>query len=455
MRTILLGLLLCMVGSAYASKLDSLRAHAWGQGPVYHIDVEGLVDNGLARYIDRALTEAESREAALVVLHIDTFGGLVVAADAIRQRILESPVKTLAFVDRNAISAGALIAYAADYIVMSPGSVMGAATVVEGGSGEAASEKAQSAMRALMRTTAEENGRDPKIAEAMVDPTIDLPGLAPEGQLLTLSAQEALREGVSDGTFSSLGALLEDLNLESAELVMHEAKSLETILRFFGSPAVQSILLLMMLGGLYFELQTPGMGFPSAIALVGALLFFAPSYALGLVESWEILVLLLGIGLIVVELFVFPGFGVAGISGLVLTLGALFMMLVGNVGFHFPALPDLSHAILTLAISLVLLIGFAMVLGRSLSHSNAGGLVFEGVMSREAGYESQSRAQVPVGSEGIALTSLRPSGAVQIGDTRYDALAEGDMIERNAHVMVVRVRANEVIVKEVHPPQPS
>lgn len=455
MHALLIGLCLLTASWAQASGLDSLRVRTWAPGPVYHIDVEGLVDNGLARYIDRALTEAESREAALVVLHIDTFGGLVVAADAIRQRILESPVKTLAFVDRNAISAGALIAYAADYIVMSPGSVMGAATVVEGGSGEAASEKAQSAMRALMRTTAEENGRDPKIAEAMVDPTIDLPGLAPEGQLLTLSAQEALREGVSDGIYASLETLLESINLTSAELVMHEAKQLETILRFFGSPAVQSILLLLMLGGLYFELQTPGMGFPSAIALVGALLFFAPSYALGLVESWEILVLLLGIGLIVVEVFVFPGFGVAGISGLVLTLGALFMMLVGNVGFSFPAFPDLSHAIMTLAFSLVMLIALVMLVGKNMSTSNAGGLVFEGVMSREEGYESQTRVNVPIGSEGIALTSLRPSGAVQIDGTRYDALAEGDMIERSMPVVVVRVRANEVIVKEIRHTQPS
>lgn len=455
MRTFLLGILLFTASWAQASRLDSLRAGTWASGPVYHIDVDGLIDNGLARYLDRAFTEAESRDAALVILHIDTFGGLVVAADAIRQRILESPVKTLAFVDRNAISAGALIAYAADYIVMSPGSVMGAATVVEGGSGEVASEKSQSAMRALMRTTAEENGRDPKIAEAMVDPSIDVPGLSPEGQLLTLSAQEALRVGVSDGMFASLDLLLESLNLVSAELVMHEAKRLETVLRFFGSPAVQSILLLLMLGGLYFELQTPGMGFPSGIALIGALLFFAPSYALGLVEYWEILVLLIGIGLIVVELFVLPGFGVAGISGLVLSLGALFMMLVGNVGFHFPAFPDLSQAILTLAATLVMLIAFGLFTGRTLTQTNAGGLVFEAVMSREAGYESQARVNVALGSEGIALTSLRPSGAVLIGDTRYDALAEGDMIERNAPVVVVRVRANEVIVKEIRPIQPS
>jgi len=455
MRALLFGLCLLSVSWAEASGLDSLRVRSWAQGPVYHIDVEGLVDNGLARYIDRALTEAEARDAALVVLHIDTFGGLVVAADAIRQRILGSSVKTLAFIDRNAISAGALIAYAADYIVMSPGSVMGAATVVEGGSGEAASEKAQSAMRALMRTTAEENGRDPKIAEAMVDPSINLPGLAPEGQLLTLSAQEALREGVSDGIYSSLQALLESINLGDAEVVMHEAMQLETILRFFGSPAVQSILLLLMLGGLYFELQTPGMGFPSGIALLGALLFFAPSYALGLVESWEILVLLLGLGLILLEVFVFPGFGVAGISGITLVVGSLFMMLVGNVGFHFPAFPDLSQAIMTLAISLVMLIALVMFMGKSLSQSNEGGLVFEEVMSREDGYESQARVHVAIGSTGVALTALRPSGAVQIDGVRYDGLAEGDMIERNAAVQVVRVRANEVIVTEITRTQPS
>ena len=233
---------------------------AFAEGPVFVVPIEGMIDNGLSRYIERALEDAAEKDAALVLFQIDTFGGLVDAADKIRKELLDAPMPTVAFIDKNAASAGALISYAADRIVMVPGASIGAATVVEGGTGEAAPDKYQSYMRGLMRATAEANGRDPKIAESMVDETLEVKGISEAGKVLTLSAQEALRFGVADKILETSDEVIEAFGLSEAELVAHQESAAERVLRFLGSPVVQSILMLMMLGGLYFELQTPGVG---------------------------------------------------------------------------------------------------------------------------------------------------------------------------------------------------
>ena len=299
---------------------------------------------------------------------IDTFGGLVEAADAIRKSILSSTVPTVAVIDRNAASAGALIAYANDRIVMVPGASMGAATAVDQ-TGTYASEKVQSYMRGIMRATAEATGRDPQIAEAMVDETLSVPGVVDEGELLTVSSDEALKLGIADAVLASGDATVAALGLEDASQEQHAASRAEQVLRFLGSPVLASLLLMMMMGGLYFEIQTPGVGFAGAIALIGAALFFAPHYLLGLVESWEIALFVVGVALILVEVFVTPGFGVFGISGIVLTLGALLISLIPNVGFRFPTDGDITRATTTLAAALVLLALFAVSIGRMIPRS--------------------------------------------------------------------------------------
>ena len=229
-----------------------------GTGPAFVVPVTGMIDNGLARYIERALGDADGEMASIVVLNIDTFGGLVDAADRIRKDLLDSSIPVVAFIDKNAASAGALISYAADRIVMVPGASIGAATVVEGGSGDAAPDKYQSYMRGLMRATAEANGRDPSIAESMVDPSLEVKGVSEAGKVLTLSSQEAVRLGVADRILPSVADVLEAFGLPATAAVSHQETAAERVLRFLGSPVIQSLLMLMMLGGLYFELQTPG-----------------------------------------------------------------------------------------------------------------------------------------------------------------------------------------------------
>lgn len=423
---------------------------ALGDGPVYHVTVHDLIDKELARYIERAVSDAEAASAAVVVFHVDTFGGLVDAADQIRKTILDARVPTVAFIDKNAASAGALISYAADRIVMVPGASIGAATVVQGGTGEAAPDKYQSYMRGLMRATAEANGRDPRIAEAMVDDRIEIEGITTAGSVITLSADEALRLGVADAILPDLAGVVAALNLTEATLVEHRATWVERVLRFFASPVMQSILMLMMLGGLYFELQTPGVGFPGAAALTGALLFFAPHYMMGLVESWEIVLFTIGVILLFVEIFVLPGFGVAGITGSVLVLGSLMAALVGNVGFDFPEAAAFAPAITTMAATLVLLVVLMFSLGRYLPHSERfNRLVLAPELTSADGFTSADTSLDLMGRTGVALTPLRPSGAATFEGERVDVITAGEFVPSGAPVRVVRVRGSRVEVRQV------
>ena len=265
--------IMLMLSFAMGMNADDVDEYIPEPGAIYLIHVEGLIDNGLHKYIQRGLSQAESNQASGIILYIDTFGGLVDAADNIRKDLLDNDQLIISFIDKNAASAGALIALATDSIYMAPGSSIGAATVVDG-SGTYASEKMQSYMRGIMRATAEATGRDPEVAEAMVDERVVIEGLVEDGQLLTLSTTEALGIGLADGSFRDVDELLEYMEWQEKELVDFQEFWAESVLRFLANPVITSILMLMMLGGLYFELQSPGVGFPGAISGVGALLFF-------------------------------------------------------------------------------------------------------------------------------------------------------------------------------------
>lgn len=422
-------------------------ADSLGTGDVFVVPVQGMIDAALANYIDRALEDAAEAEAALVLFDIDTFGGLVDAADQIRSAILHSEIPTVAFIDPNAASAGALISYANDVIVMAPGASMGAATVVDG-AGTKASEKMQSYMRGLMRATAEAGGRDPEIAEAMVDETLEVDGVVEEGTLLTLSASEAERLGVADAVLGTKDDVLAALGAADRPRVEHQASTAERVLRFLGAPVMASILMMMMLGGLYFELQTPGVGFAGAMSAVGAALFFAPHYMLGLVQSWEIALFGLGVLLLLIEVFVIPGFGVAGIMGLLLTLFSLGAALIGNVGLQFPSGGAITQAILTLAGTLILVMIFGYSVGRYLPKSERfGHLVLAPELGSAAGYIAADSDDTLLGQVGVALTTLRPAGMAEIDGRRVDVVSQSTFVPQGEHVEVVSVRGSRVEVR--------
>jgi len=418
-----------------------------GEGPVFVVPVEGTIDLVLSRYVDRALADATAAGASAVLLHIDTFGGLVDAADRIRTSLLHTELITVAFIDPNAASAGALISLATDHIVMVPGGSIGAATAVDG-TGQYASEKIQSYMRGLMRATAEAKGRDPRIAEAMVDERLVVPGVVEEGVLLTLSAREALEIGLADAVLATTAEVLAAMGVDRQEVINHRATTAERVLRFFGSPIMASLLMIMMLGGLYAEMRTPGIGVAGMMAAFGAAMFFAPHYLLGLVHGWEVVLFFLGVLLILAEVFIIPGFGVAGISGVVMVVFSLGASLIGNIGFTFPDSGEVTQAILTLAVTLVLLVVLMYSLGQYLPRlRTVNSLVLAPELDAISGYTSASTHDELVGRIGLALTALRPAGTAEIDGDRVDVVSQGTFVAAGEAIQVVNVRGSRVEVR--------
>lgn len=269
----------------------------------------GKIDNNIDprtnRYSKLLLEEASENDYDIVVIEMDTYGGAVNDADDIRTRILDFEIPIYVWINKDAASAGALISIACDSIYMSSGASIGAATVVTG-DGTQAPDKYQSYMRSIMRSTAEAKGRDPKIAEAMVDEDIEVDSISMEGKVITFSTKEAIKYGFCDAELNSVVEIMERQGIEDYEITKFELGSTEDIISFFLNPVVSSILILLILGGLYFELQTPGIGFPIIASITALILYLVPYYLNGVAENWEIIMFFVGVILIMLEVFVIP-----------------------------------------------------------------------------------------------------------------------------------------------------
>ncbi|WP_161888336.1 NfeD family protein [Pontibacter russatus] len=416
---------------------------------VFVMEIESEIDPRTNRYSEIAFDAATAAGADHVLLVLDTFGGALNDADEIRKRILNYPKPVYVFIDNNAASAGALISLACDSIYMSPGSNIGAATVV-GADGAAAPGKYQSYMRSIMRSTAEANGRDPHMAEAMVEASVD--STLSAGQVLTLTTSEALKYDFCDGVAEDVEGVLAELNLQNAEIIRFEPSATDTIISFFLNPFISGILLLIIIGGLYFELQTPGIGFPLFAAVLAGILYLVPYYLSGLAENWEILMFVAGFILIMLEVFVIPGFGITGISGILLVLCSLVLMMVNNYNFDFTFVP--SDQLLKSLISVVAgVAGAGMAIAfawNRLANSKAmDGVVLRNSFHSKEGYRSANSADHLVGKTGLAHTRMTPSGRVMIDDTIYDAQARDGYIEKGEAVQVIDQSTFSLRVKKV------
>lgn len=439
-----------------------------GEKPLYYkIDIKKEIGSTTWRYMQRGYKEAVDHDAQGIILHMNTYGGTVVHADSIRTLILNSAIPVYAFIDNNAASAGALIAIACDSIYMRPGGNIGAATVVNE-TGAAMPDKYQSYMRATIRSTAEAHGkdttitlsgdtvikwvRDPLIAEAMVDTRIVVPGLDDSTKVLTLTAQEALKWGYNEAVVNNVHEIVtERLGVPEYTLQTFKPSVYDDLVGFLLNPALQAILIMIIIGGIYFELQTPGIGFPSAAALIAAILYFAPLYLDGLAASWEILIFIAGIILMVLELIVIPGFGVAGILGIICMLAGLVLALVNNVDFDFEGVSsqEMNRGIFTvisgLVCAFILVIYLSHKIGRKgiLHH-----LALDSSQSVEKGFIAVSSEYMDMeGQEGVTVTILRPSGKVRIGEDDYDAVSlYNKFIERGTPVRVVKVENAQLYV---------
>ncbi len=419
---------------------------------VYQLDIKEEIAPPVWHSIQKAFREAHAGKYDVVVIHMNTYGGMVDMADSIRTTILNSKIPVYVLIDNNAASAGALISIACDSIYMVSGANIGAATVVNQ-TGEAMPDKYQSYMRSMMRSTAEATGRDPQIAQAMVDPRIEIPGVIDSGMVLTFTTSEAIANNYCQAQVKTVEELLTRAGVEKYEIYKQQLKSSDKIIRFLVSPVVSGILIMLIVGGLYFELQTPGVGFPLAAAIIGAILYFAPLYLEGLVENWEIILFGMGIILLAVEIFVIPGFGFFGISGIILVVMSLTLAMVNNDGIHFT---DLNMQSIFISLFLVL---FSSVLGlvlafyvskRLFAGSNRFHLALSATQERSEGFGIDlDNYKSAVGEKGIAFTVLRPSGKVKINNQLYDAVAVSGFINPQDEIEVIGYENAQLIVRKV------
>jgi len=429
---------------------DTLKVAPSKKVKIYTFNLEKEIFPAAWRLVKKAVEEAEEQQADYIIMRLNTYGGAVDIADSIRTKLLKAKPITVVFIDHNAASAGALISIACDSIYMTKGASIGAATVV-GGTGEQMPDKYQSYMRSTMRATAEAQGRDPQIAEAMVDNTSSIPGVIDSGYTLTFTTSEAIKNGYCEGEANSIEEVIQKLGVKDYELIQHKESGLDAVIAFLLHPAVSGLLLLMIIGGLYFELQTPGVGFPLIAAIVAAILYFAPLYLEGLAENWEILIFLAGIALLAVEIFVLPGFGIAGISGIVLIITGLTLSLIRNVVFDFSltGFEDIALALFRVVLTLLIGVVFFLFVGEKFLYKGVffRKIALQDTQNREQGYVSRDYGKESlIGKSGVTVTDLRPAGTVEIDNERYDVISDGEHIPKNSRVKVMKVQGNYLVV---------
>lgn len=432
LRRILAGVALGAVLAGGAGLSAPSSGTAPGEAPVWVIPVHGTIDLGLAVYVEREAAKALEAGAQLILIELNTFGGRVDAATEIRDTLLRSPIPAAAFIGERAWSAGALIALAADWIYMAPGSSIGAAQPVP------VDEKTVSALRAEFEATAERTGRDPRIAAAMVDASVAIDGLVAEGQILTLTAVRAVEVGYADGIASSREEVLAALGFAGRQTVVARLSWAERAARFLSEPTVSQLLLTLGFLGLIAEATSPGLGVPGAVGVISLLLFYGSRMIAGLV-GWEAALLLLaGLVLLALEIFVIPGFGVAGLAGIGATLASLVISFGG-----------VEEALRSVGISLALTLAGAVVIWR---YGRRRGLWRRVVLETRLAGKDRTVDEGPrpaVGQQGVALTALRPSGIVEIEGERVDALSEGGYIAAGTPVEVRAVEGRRVVVREI------
>lgn len=433
----------------YFALLISGSLYGQEQIKVMVMEIKSTIDPRTTRYVNLALEHADKINAELIILEMDTYGGTVNDAKDIVEFLLDLEIPVYVFIDKDAASAGALISIACDSIYMSPGSSIGAATVVVP-DGTAAPDKYQSYMKSTMRSTAEVTGRDPEIAEAMVDEDIEIEGITKAGNVLTFTVSEAIKHGFCEAQVKTIEEILKRSGIESYEIYRFTLDTTEKIIAVFLNPFISGLLIMIIIGGIYFELQTPGVGFPILASLVAVIFYFVPYYLNGLAENWEIIAFMVGVVLLALEIFVIPGFGIFGISGLILTVGSMILVMVNNdiFDFSFVADKDLFLAITTTLTGIVGGIMLLFVGGVRLTQTKLfKKIALESVMDSKEGYTSSFIKKDLIGKTGTTYTVLRPSGKIMIEGEFYDAYTRGNYIKKDEKIIVI---ADEGTTLKVH-----
>ncbi len=417
------------------------------------VNIDEEIDATAWRHLRGALRDAETAEPPynLLMVHLNTYGGAVDMADSMRTALMRCPLPTVAFVDHNAASAGALIVLACDSAYMAPGSSIGAATVVNG-QGEPMPPKYQSYWSSVMRSTAAAHGsyvaegdsverwrRDPDVAAEMVNPE----------RAVSFTTEEAVANGIVDGTATSVRGVLEQLDMSEATITEYTPTFTDRMMGFFASAGVRVILIMLILGGLYMEMHTPGLGFAAAVSVVATVLYFLPMIVTGTLAPWVVILFLIGVVALALEIFVIPGFGIAGVIGIVAIVVALLGAMVHTDSLTGIDFPSVWSALGTLCVGSALAIGAVLWLT-----SKHGPKRFRKVatltteISVKDGFVGVDMApSALVGKTGTSITPLRPSGKVEIEGNTYDATSTGEFINSRRPVKVVRYEAAQIYVE--------
>ncbi|GLY10005.1 hypothetical protein Bbad01_12210 [Bacillus badius] len=406
--------------------------------PVYVVPVHHEVEKGLYAFMERSFEEAAENGAQLIVLDIHTPGGAVDAAGEIGKLLDETDIRTVAFINDRALSAGAFISLHTDAIYMVPNGQIGAAAIIDQ-QGNMADKKAQSYWRSAMKSAAQTNGLDPKYAIAMADPEVNLPEYgAGKGELLTFSAKEALETGYSKATVRELKQVLQHEKAGEAQVIEVEESWAEKVARFVTNPIVVPILLSLASLGLVLELYSPGFGLPGSVGLASLLLFFYGHLVAGLAGYESVLLFIIGAVLVVAELFL-PG-GIAGILGFSALAGSI--LLAGdNVKWMGVSL------VIAMAISITAMILMVKVFGKKMKFFKK--MILNDATNTESGYVSNVNRSELLGKTGITKTPFRPSGTMMMEKERIDAVSEGGFIAPGKEVVVVKVEGARIVVREI------
>ncbi len=401
------------------------------------IPVDSTIERGLESFLHRAFADAQKQQADLVILHINTPGGEVNAADQIGQLIRQAPLHVIAYIDNQAFSAGTYIALNANEIIMTPGSSMGAAAPIDL-AGNAADIKFISGWSNKMKAAAELNNRNPDVARAMVEIDTEFPGLKPKGTVLSLDAQQAKQLGYADDVVSNKEELLKKLGIQPDSLQAIEPTGGELVARWVTSPIVMSLLLIIGLVGIVVELFAPGFGVAGTISLFAFSLYFFGHYVAGFANWLHIGLFVIGILLMLMEIFL-PG-GIVGAIGFISIVTGLVMAAYDTQ----QGLASLGVAALITAIVTFLLVKKYGVKGLFNK------FVLGDTQSNEEGYIAPRDQRELEGKSGIALTPLRPAGVVKVeGGKRVDAVSVGGYIEAGTVIIVVQVEGTRIVVAEL------
>lgn len=431
LRFLLLSLLLVLISNSFAQKTN-----------VVVLEVRGGIDPIMNRYVELGLDFAKDTNADIVIIDMDTYGGGVLDADEISQRFLAFEKPIYVYINTNAGSAGSLLSISCDSIYMAPASSFGASTVVDQ-QGQVVPEKYQSFMRTKMRAAAQATGRDPETAAAMVGLYLQ----TDSAEVVAFTTDEAIEKGFCEGEVTSIDSLLKQVGVTDYVKTTFKTSRTEKIIAVFLNPALKSILILIIVGGIFYELKTPGVGFPILAATIALILYFLPDYLHGLLDNWEFFIFLIGVVLIVLEVAVIPGFGVAGISGLLLVFAALILSMIKNdvFDFTFVSASAWENVYIVMTVSCIGL-AFLTFVGVPLIFKSKGFQKIALMTSLNENAQGNKKREI-IGKEGVVYSVLRPSGRVQLDDEVYDAYTESGYVEVGTPVVVIADNGVSIKVK--------